>query len=328
MPLHIPSLSVGTRVEDTFLLMEVATRSTAGGDPFTILTLGNSTGSVATEPFWSERQEEVAGLRRGHVVQVVGEVGSYRDRKQVKVVSIRHVPPDRADLTALLPSVGPVDRYWETLDGWRREITRPRLKAVVDLFYEEDDFRQRYEQCPAAVKGHHAALGGLLKHTTEVAAIARAIARVCGADPQLVLAGVLLHDMGKLETYVWDGIFDFTDRGRLVDHIVLGALMLERRLAEQPEPPCTEFERDILLHIILSHHGQKEFGSPVRPMTLEAEVLHWADNASAKTESVAEALRGDDNFPEGLVSSPQWQLDRRRVFRGISDWGEAQGGAS
>ena len=216
MPLHIPSLSVGTRVEDTFLLMEVATRSTAGGDPFTILTLGNSTGSVATEPFWSERQKDVAGLRRGHVVQIVGEVASYRERKQVKVVSIRHVPEDAADLTALLPSVGPVDRYWETLDGWRREITRPRLKAVVDLFYEEDDFRQRYEQCPAAVKGHHAELGGLLKHTTEVAAIARAIARVCGADPQLVLTGVLLHDMGKLETYVWDGIFDFTDRGRLV----------------------------------------------------------------------------------------------------------------
>jgi len=169
--------------------------------------------------------------------------------------------------------------------------------------------------------GHHAALGGLLKHTTEVAAIARTIARACGADQDLVLAGVLLHDIGKLEAYSWRGGFAYTELGSLVGHVVLGALMLDRRLDEEPEPPCTDPERNILLHLILSHHGRLEWGSPVLPMTLEAEVLHWADNASAKTASVADALRDAENFPQGQVSTPQRSLDFRRLYRGASDWG-------
>ena len=290
-----------------------------------ILTLGNATGTIATEPFWAERADEIAGLRRGHVVQLIGEVAAYRDRKQIKVVSIRHLPAGSVNLGGLLPSVGAVDRYWNTLDGWRREIAKPRLRAVVDLFYEEDGFRRRYEQCPGATFGHHALLGGLLKHTVEVAAIARTIAKTSGADIELVLAGVLLHDIGKLEAYRWDGVFEQSERGRLLGHVVLGAMMLEHRLGEEAPPVCTDLERDILLHLILSHHGRLEFGSPITPMTLEAEVLHWADNASAKTDFVAGTLRDDANFPSGLVSSTQRMLDYRRLWRGTSDWGvEAQ----
>jgi 3'-5' exoribonuclease len=320
-PINIPGLSVGARVQDMFLVLEVDVRRRQDGDPFTILVVGNSTGRIGTEPFWTERQPEIAGLRPGHVVEVTGEVQTYRDRRQLHVVSLTHLPENAVDLASLLPSVGAVDRYWQTLDGWRREIGKPRLKAVVDLFYEEDEFRKRYEQCPAAVFGHHAALGGLLKHTTEVAAIGRTIARASGADSDLVLAGVLLHDIGKLDSYRWDGLFDYTDRGRLVGHVVLGAIMLQTRLAEKPELPCTETERELLLHLILSHHGNLEWGSPIRPLTLEAEVLHWADNASAKTAGLADALREDGNFPDGLFSVPQRLLDYRRLFRGRSDWG-------
>ncbi|MBI2537680.1 MAG: HD domain-containing protein [Gemmatimonadetes bacterium] len=225
------------------------------------------------------------------------------------------------DPASLLPSVGAVDRYWETLDGWRRDIRKPRLAKVVSLFYDDDDFRRRYQQCPASLRGHHAAIGGLLKHTTEVAAIARTIARACGADQELVLAGVLLHDIGKLESYSWRGLFEYTDAGALVGHVVLGALMFDRRLRELPEPPCTEAEREILLHLILAHHGRLEWGSPVPALTLEAEVLHWADNASAKTASLADALRDAENFPQGMFSTPQRSLDYRRLYRGGSDWG-------
>lgn len=320
-PIDIPSLEVGSRLQDPLLVLEVDARTTADGNPYTMLVLGNSTGRISTEPFWLERQDAVAGIRRGHVVQVVGEVVAFRDRKQVKVTSLRLLPEGTVDPASLLPSVGAVEKYWETLDGWRREIKKPRLARVVELFYGEDDFRRRYEQCPASLHGHHAAVGGLLKHTTEVAAIARTVARACGADQELVLAGVLLHDIGKLEAYSWRGGFAYTEVGSLVGHVVLGALMLDRRLDEEPEPPCTETERGILLHLILSHHGRLEWGSPVMPLTLEAEVLHWADNASAKTASVADALRDAENFPQGPVSTPQRSLDFRRFYRGASDWG-------
>lgn len=325
-PTDLRSLRIGSHVEETLLVLDVSMRTTNNGDPYTVLTLGNSVGQLQTAPFWQDQQEMVTGVQRGHVVQAIGEVTAYREQPQLSVNSLKVLPSDAVDPKSLLPSVGPVDRYWATLDGWRNEIVKPRLKNVLNLFYEDDDFRRRYEQCPAAVRGHHAALGGLLMHTTEVAAIARAIARVRGASSDLLVAGALLHDIGKLESYRWDSVFEYTEAGHLVGHVVLGALMLERRLNEEPTPPCTAAERNILLHLILSHHGQLEFGSPVRPMTLEAEALHWADNASAKTASVAEALQDAKNFPLGTaVSTPQWTLDRRRVYRDECDWG-AKGG--
>ena len=324
-PTNIPTTQVGDAVQDTFLVLEIDNRTLDSGDPYTLLTLGNKSGELATEPFWPTRQKEVKGIRKGHSVQVVGEIQLYRKRKQLKVSSIRVLPENSVELSELLPSVGPVDRYWETIDGWRNEITKPRLKKVLGLFFDEDDFRMAYERCPASTRGHHAQLGGLLKHTTEVAAIARAVARSCGADIDLVFAGVLLHDIGKLESYSWHGAFDFTVAGSLVGHVTLGALMLDRRLDEEEEPPCTESERQVLLHMILSHHGRLEYGSPVTPMTLEAEVLHWADNASAKTASVGDALSSDENFQDGPISKPQWTLDHRRGCRTECDWGVKKG---
>ncbi|MBI3982776.1 MAG: HD domain-containing protein [Gemmatimonadetes bacterium] len=319
--LHLPSLPSGTRVQDTLLVMEVSTHATDEGHPYTILTLGNSTGEIPTAPFWLEQQDQVAGLRRGHAVQVIGDVVPYRDRRQLKVMSLRLLPAGTVDLRSLLPSVGPVERYWEKLDLRRREIRKPRLARVVNLFYADDGFRERYGQCPASIRGHHARLGGLLKHTVEVTAIARTIGRACGADLDIVVAGALLHDIGKLESYAWDGVFEYTEPGSLLGHVVLGALMLDRRLRAEPEPPCTDRERDVLLHLVLAHHGRLEFGSPIPPMTLEAEVLHWADNASAKTASVADALRDARHLAAGAVTGPLASLDRRRLYTGASDWG-------
>ncbi len=319
MPTDIPSLAVGARVEDTFLVIEVRAHTMDTGDVFTILTLSNSSGRIPTEPFWPSRQDEVAGLSRGNVVQILGEVGTFRERRQLKVTSVRPLPTETVNLLALLPTVGAVDRYWQVLDGWRRDLEPGGVRTTVDLFYEDENFRQRYEQCPGAVYGHHAAIGGLLKHTAEVAAIGRTIARASGANIEYVLAGALLHDIGKIESYRWDGLFDYTDAGRLVGHVTLGALMLERRVREQATPPCSPRELLLLTHFILSHHGRLEWGSPVQPMTLEAEALHWADNASAKTSSVAEALRDDDNFPEGSFSSPVRGLEWRRLYRDGGD---------
>lgn len=324
-PPDLTRLSPGDRVQDPFLVLEVETR--VGDHPHTVLILCNSTGSIQTAPFWEEDQTRIAGIARRVVVQVIGEVVLYRDRRQLKVSSIRVLPAGTIEPARLLPSVGDVRRYWAYLDRLRCEIRGPRLRAVLDLFYEDPDFRQRYEQCPASTSGHHAAIGGLLQHTSEVAAIAAAIAKVAGADADLVLAGVLLHDIGKLEAYRWDGAFETTDLNALHGHVVLGALMLDRAVRSLPAMPCTEQELALLLHLILSHHGRPEFGAAVPPLTLEAEVLHYADNASAKTASMAEALADASNFAtDAQVSSQRiWQLDRRKVYRGSSDWGRGGG---
>jgi 3'-5' exoribonuclease len=321
-PTDLPGLSPGQRVQDPLLILEVERR---GGDtPHTVLTFANASGRLPSAPFWLEDQPKIAGLAPGDVAQVIGEVALYRGQRQLKVSSIRPLPKGAVDVSLLVPSIGDPAPYWKTLDGWRAEIVRPRLAATLDLFYRDDDFRLRYEACPASLAGHHALLGGLLKHTVEVASIARAIARACRAEADLVLAGVLLHDIGKLDAYRWDGgIFEMTEAGTLHGHVVLGALMVDRAVRAAVPAPCTEQELAILQHLVLSHHGRLEYGAAVAPMTLEAEVLHYADNASAKTASMAEALADAGNFDgESLVSTRGlWQLDRRRAYRGRSDWG-------
>jgi len=323
----LKQLAVGDRVQNPLLVVEVEHRDSVRGG-FTTLTLGNRHGQLSTAPFWAGGQPRLVGIERGAVAHIVGEVGLYNGKRQLKVSSIRALPLGAVDWRQLLPSVGDVAPYWDTLDRWQSEIRGPRLRRTLDLFYADSDFRGRYEQCPASTTGHHAELGGLLRHTCEVAAIGRAIAKVCRADADVVVAGALLHDIGKLEAYRWEGAFEATERGTLLGHVTLGMLMLDRRVAEADPAPCTDRELTILHHLIASHHGRQEFGAAVAPMTLEAEVLHFADNASAKTASMADALADADNFVgEALVSTRGlWQLDRRRAYRGSSNWGVNGGG--
>jgi len=321
-PVPLPTLVPGDRVQDPLLILEVDQRG-SGETGHTILTFGNASGRLASAPFWSGDQHLVAGVRRGQVAQVIGEVQLYRERRQLKVSSLRVLPRSLVDARHLLPAIGDPAPFWELLDRWRAEIQGPRLRAVVGLFYDDPDFRDRYALCPASLGGHHAMLGGLLKHTAEVATIARAISRTAGADGDLVMAGALLHDIGKLEAYRWETHFEMTDAGVLLGHVVLGAQMLDREVAGRTPPPCTPEELLILQHLILSHHGRHEYGAPVLPMTLEAEALHYADNASARTASMAEALQDPENFgADDTVSTRRiWSLDNRRVYRGQSDWG-------
>ena len=139
-------------------------------------------GTITTAPFWAEEQSRIAGIGRRAVVEVIGQVATYRDKRQLKVTAIQVVREGTIEPFHLLPSVGDVSLHWASLDRLRNDIKGPRLRAVVALFFEDSEFRRRYEQCPASIAGHHAKIGGLLKHTSEVAAIAVAIAGAAHAD--------------------------------------------------------------------------------------------------------------------------------------------------
>lgn len=324
-PVSLPDLAPGARVQDPLLVLDVETRGT-GDTAHTILTFGNASGRIASAPFWSSEQHLVAGVRKGQVAQVIGEVQLYRERRQLKVSSLRILPKTLVNTRDLLPSISDPAPYWEVLDRWRSEIRGPRLRAVLDLFYTDPEFRAQYELCPASLAGHHGLLGGLLKHTAEVATIARATSRVAGADSDLVMAGVLLHDIGKLQAYRYETHFEMTEAGALIGHIVLGSLMLDRAVRSTASMPCTEVELEILQHLVLSHHGRHEYGAPVLPMTVEAEVLHFADSASARTASMADAINDPENFADDHQVSARriWSLENRRVFRGKSEWGRGE----
>jgi 3'-5' exoribonuclease len=277
---------------------------------------------MPSAPFWPSESHRLAGVAPSAVVHVAGTVGAWRDRRQLVVESLRVLTD--AEPERFLPSIGDPAPWWRLLDGWRAAIRAPRLARVLALVFDEPRFRARFARCPASTMGHHAKLGGLLQHTCEVAHVAGLAAAVFPeADRDLLLAGALLHDLGKLEAYEWRGAPVFTPPGRAIGHVVLGSLLLDRLVHASPDAPCTPLELQLLHHLILSHHGKLEFGAPVPPLTLEAELLHHADQISAKGTSFADALADRSLFPgqEPVSAAPVWQLDRRRPWRARSDWG-------
>ena len=182
----------------------------------------------------------------------------------------------------------------------------------------------RFERTPGAVNGHHAQLGGLLLHVFEVTKIAKTIATtVRKANADLAVAGAMLHDIGKVEAYSTspEG-FAHTPTGMLLGHVTLGALMFDRTLRDSTLT-LSVAQRDELLHFILSHHGALEFGSPVQPMTVEAEIVHWADEASAKATDMVDELSDPELFPPGtdieVSAKRSWRLGRK-LWRRPAPW--------
>lgn len=328
--LNLRDLRPGDDIHHPFLVLDVQQK---GGDhPRTVLTLGNRTGRIDSAPFWAGRDEQVRGIAKGMLVQVVGTVSAYRESLQLDATSVRALPKGSVPLADLAPSVGPVEKYWQFLDDVRTRLAAPRLRAAVDLFFADEAFRERFEQCPGAPgTGHHAAIGGLLQHVSEVVSIGRQMARVARANEELVVVGAMLHDIGKLEAYTWEtGVFDTTEAGRLIGHVVLGAQMFRDAVRDAGGAGLTTDEWRLLEHLILSHHGQLEYGSPVRPLTLEAEILHFADDASAKTAAINEAYDSTELFPGDARTATRkvWQLDGRWLMRLGPDFGLPTDGKS
>jgi 3'-5' exoribonuclease len=328
-PLNLPSLGAGDPVSAELLVLERTERSTGAGDPFWVLTLGNASGTLQTAPIWKDNAAWVEGVEKGRVVQVLGQVDVYAKTgaRQLKVTGpVRVLPAGTERIDEFLPRVEfAAERLWDKLDKLRAGITTPRLREAIDLFFADDAFRSRFERTPGAVRGHHAKLGGLLLHVCEVASIGQAMAKTMRrANVDLVITGALLHDIGKVEAYTVDAKgLGYDPRNHLIGHVVLGCLMFTERVsAARAAGTCTLTDAQVveLQHMILSHHGSLEFGSPVQPMTLEAELLHWADETSAKADSMMESLADSEIFAAGdeISVRKSWQLDRRlwrRPFR-------------
>jgi 3'-5' exoribonuclease len=314
-------------VQHELLVRAREEKSTKDGKPYVVLTVGNRTGTIRCDNIWMEKLDWVAGAERGRVVQVVGDVklsqyNGTAERKLAVTAPVRVLPDDQFRAEDFLPHVDEdLGRLWDKFDKARARVEAAPLRAVLDAVFD-DAFRVQFERTPGSTKGHHAKIGGLLQHTVEVANIALMSAKaVRKANPDLVLAGALLHDVGKVEAYeVGPQGFAATPCGLLVGHVVLGVLLVERKLQALGEPPCTDGQLLELRHMILSHHGKLEFGSPVQPMTLEAQIVHHADDASAKATDFLDAFEDAELWAEGgEFSKRSWQLSRQ-VWKRPHDW--------
>ncbi len=317
--LDIAALSEGQQVDEVYLLIKKQLASTKGGKPYGALRLGDASGEIEAK-LWDQAGELLAPLAPGQAVRVSGRVQAYNGQMQMVLSSLASEPG--ADAAQFLPR-SPCDpgELWQRLAEVKQAVKNSQLQRLLRAFFGNQELRRAFELAPAAKAAHHAYVHGLLEHTVSVAGLARlAAGHYPHLDGDLLLTGALLHDIGKVEELTLGPPLDYTDAGRLEGHLVLGARMLDARLAGLKGFPASAAAH--LRHMILSHHGTEEFGSPVKPKTAEALVLHAVDDLDAKTMMIRQVIETQGS---GEVRWSNFnRLLERHVFTGPSPWDEAE----
>jgi len=308
-----------------FAAMAKQARSTKNGAPYIALTLSDKTGQIEAR-IWDD--VEVQPFDSGEVVAVRGQVCRFNEKLQIKVEKIRRA--DERDVGRYSPAdfvpqtERNVDAMWQELEGWVAGFSDPHLKALMEGFLGDKEIAADLREAPAAKGLHHAWIGGLLEHILSLMGICDLAARhYSGVNRDLLLTGVLLHDIGKLRELRWGTSFDYTLEGQLLGHITIGIGMIEEKIAAIPDFPAAK--RILVEHLVLSHHGKYEFGSPKLPMTPEAIVLHYLDDLDAKMQTVrGEFRRAEANGRSGAELT-EWVRSMERPLLNTQAYLEQEG---
>lgn len=284
---------------------------------YAILTLSDRTGEIRGV-CWDRGEEIYASLEIGSIVRVEGRVVAFNKSLQITVDKVQSDVGEGFDPADFLPVSGlDTEAMYAYMISEIDAIKNKYLKKLLESFFLDPDFRELFIRCPAAKSIHHNYIGGLVEHTSNCARLADAVCRIY---PQLkhdlLLAGVMLHDIGKTVELSFDKKIDYTDEGRLSGHLVIGERMLWDRIKTIEGFP--ERLRNEILHLIISHHGENSTGSPKRPKMAEACALHFLENLDAQTKRFLQLVEA----PPGANPGPWTGYDRlleRYVYRGYDD---------
>jgi len=310
---EVAKLQAGEPVDSAFMVQESNLRTARNGSSYLHIVLSDRTGSIQCR-LWDATEALAGSIAVDDFVQVKGKVESYKNDLQITIRSITKADTKDLRLGDFLPqSENDPGAMMKELGEILAQIEDADLKALIDSFLADKELCAAFRTAPAAKTNHHAYLGGLLEHTLSMA---RLSLRVCEHYPHLrrdlLLTGVFLHDIGKTRELVYRRTFRYGTAGNLVGHIVISVLMLDERVRELPDFPETKL--NMLRHMILSHHGQYEYGSPRLPMFPEALALHYIDNLDAKLKDMAQLIEADRG------SDPEWTarswLFGRQLYKG------------
>jgi len=314
----INEVEPGQTIDDIYLVKEPILRSTTRGDLYIAMFLSDRTGQINGR-MWQATEEVYKALPKPGFIHVQGRSELYQNNLQIIINKISIVDANKVCLEDFLARTDKdTGKMFEEVTKIVGRIKNPQLKALVDAFLADDELMDKFCNVPGGVKMHHDYLGGLLEHTHNMLRVAVAILPMYpNVQPDLVLAGIFLHDMGKTEELSYDMAFSYTDSGQLIGHVVKSFVMVNQK-ADALRAKGTDIGQpvlDALGHIILSHHGQYEFGSPKLPATPEAFMVYYIDDLDAKIRQVTSAIENEPSDSDWTPwkSALQTKLYRKKI---------------
>lgn len=305
----VNELAEGMKVDAPFALRVKEMRAARTGDAYLSLELADRTGQLSAVCF--RPSTEASSIPVGSVVRVRGTVTTFRGVKRISIDSMAVARTwDAGDMLASGPRSA--DELLCELRSLVASVSDPELRRVLKTVFGDKEYLERFCRCPGSQSHHHAYLGGLLEHTVAVASLCRSLSeQYTQVDADLLVAAALLHDVGKCDELAYDTAIEYTDSGRLLGHVVLGLTRVREAVSRiRVRTSGERFSR--LEHAILSHHGELEWGSPKRPSTLEALLLHHADNLDAKAAGFSALLAGATRADESWTDASN--LFRRPLY--------------
>src|SRR6266550_4798032 len=272
-------------VVSSFVVISKQVKPKKSGEPYLALTLGDRCGQIEAK-MWDNVEDALDAFEQDDFLKIKGLLNKYKNRFQITIHKLRRMADSEVDFADYLPKTTKnIDELWQTLAEFVNSFQDQHLRAVVEAFMSDPEIAAAYQSAPAAKTLHHAYIGGLLDH---VLSLFRSCDLVCRNYPQinrdLLLTGAFLHDIGKIHELAYTRSFSYTTRGQLLGHMVIELEMVHAKIAQIPNFPSEL--KTLVEHLIISHHGQYEFGSPKLPMFPEALVLHYLDDLDSKMESM------------------------------------------
>lgn len=289
-PLRLPGALSGAAHGQLFngflAVKESFVRATRNNKPFLNASLTDGSSTIRAK-MW---EYSGGAFQVGTVVKVIGRFEEFQGKVDLVITGIRPAAEDECDPSVFLPVHPDREALWERLLELVGGVRDAPLRGFLECVFSDEALAKRFKEAPGGKHHHHSCVGGLLCHSVSVAETCLRLAEGRAVDVDVLVAGALLHDIGKVDAYACSGaVFEMTDSGRLLGHIALGLMLLSRLLDFFPGR-LGESRRNELLHMVLSHHGSMEKGSPVEPATLEAEILHYADELDFKADRILRAV--------------------------------------
>jgi 3'-5' exoribonuclease len=306
-----------------FLVQSKETRTTRDGKPYLALRLTDRTGMVEGR-MWDGVAEVEREFERNEVVKIEALVESYRNRTQLKIRRLRKAQEDEVTAADYLPqTTQDVEALYQELLAVAGGISTPHLRALLLGVLEDAELVEPLKRAPASKTLHHAYSGGLVEHIVSLCRLCRLVAQnYAEVDLDLLLTGAILHDIGKVHELSYERALDYTTVGNLVGHIAIGLDMVNRKMDAVEGFPADQ--RTLVQHLILSHHGRLDFGSPVTPRFAEALLLHYLDDVDSKMETIrstlaaAEASGRESEWTDWNKSLERYLLRRDRFAAGAA----------